>query len=176
MMTPTSLLRIVIILVGLGMVFALAGCKMPALTGGSSTPPKALTPPSQTGTGAPAVDEGRQAEGMICDYLTALNDHDYAKAYDLLARDAQKSYTRAYFEQQGKQGMPQYDLKTAKYSAADHLVVVQELEDPSLHGFPVVREGQTWKYEYRGGRPGEPNAGAAPAGRRKGDTNESDSH
>ncbi len=69
--------------------------------------------------------------------------------------------------------MPQYDLKTASATVAGKTatVVVQEMEDPSLHSFHLIREGQAWKIVYRGGRPGMPDAGEPPAGRRKGDTN-----
>lgn len=75
-------------------------------------------------------------------------------------------HTHASFEQQGKQGMPQFDLKTAKTTVTgdNALVEVSQLEDPASHGFPLVREGQTWKIVYRGGTPSEPDAEETPRG------------
>ncbi len=180
MMTPTSLLRTVIILVGLGSVLALTGCKLPSFVTPVPPPPVTPAPPSKTESAAPApaVDQKRQAVRTVTDYVTALNGHDYTAAYDLLSQDSKKLHTATSFARQGKQGMPQYDLHScqATLDGDAAAVVVQELEDPSLHTFHLLREGQAWKIVYRGGRPGVPDAGDLPrGGEREIPTNESDS-
>ena len=168
MMTPTSLLRTVIILVGVGSALLFSGCKMLSFVSPAPTPPVTATPPSKTESAAsvPAVDRQRQAVQTVTDYVTALNGHDYTAAYDLLSQDSKKLHSATSFARQGKQGMPQYDLHScqATIDGDTAAVVVQELEDPSLHTFHLLREGQAWKIVYRGGRPGVPDAGDVPRG------------
>jgi len=163
-----SLLRTVIKLVGLGSVLILAGCKLPSFISPSPTIPFAPTLPPKTESVAPtpAVDRKVQAVQTVTSYVTALDNHDYRAAYNLLSHDSKKLHTATGFAQQGKQGMPQYDLHScvATLDGDAAVVELQEMEDPSLHTFHLLREGQDWKIVYRGGRPSVPDAGAIPQG------------
>ena len=156
-MTPTSLLRLTLVLLVL-VVFVMlgSGCKWPTFF--SKTAPSGSRPTTPSPT-TPATTLGRDAETAVTEYLTALSDHNYAAAYSLLSRDSQSAHAPADFEQQGKQGMPLYDLETAKTIEVRNntaLVEVRQLEDPATHGFQLVREDEHWKIVYRGGTPGVP--------------------
>ena len=105
-------------------------------------------------------DLGLSAVQTVTDYVTALREKDYAKAYSLLSRDSQSRHSHADFEQQGKQGMPLYDLESASATikGSTARVEVGQIEDPATYGFHLVREDQAWKVIYRGGVPGMPYA------------------
>lgn len=154
-MTPTSLLRLTLVLLGGVVLFSLAGCrKAPSFFARDNSRPTAR--PSTT---VPApVNLGNEAIATVTDYLEALQKHDYAAAYSLLSPDAQSKHTRARFEQQGQQGMPSYDLSTARATIKGDtaLVAVQQLEDPATHGFTLIRLDGAWKVVYQGGTPGAP--------------------
>jgi len=156
MMKPTSLLWFVLVCVGVFAVIAMSGCrKISTFSGRPATP----TPAS------PAVERPVQPStrnalvvSTIKQYLAALREHDYAAAYELLSRDSQSIHSRASFEQQGKQGMPLYDLETARVTINGNQadVVIQQLEDPATHDFHLVREDGEWHVVYRGGAPSQP--------------------
>ncbi|MHB9134529.1 MAG: nuclear transport factor 2 family protein [Armatimonadota bacterium] len=155
-MKPTSQLRLLLVLVGVLTALLLGGCRFPSFFGNSTPPPSPPNPPTTTD----GVDLGQQALQSVTDYVKALEANNYAAAYDLLSRDSQSRHSRADFEQKGKQGMPQYDFKTAKATVTGNTakVEVTQLEEPASHGFHLVREGKTWKIVYRGGSPGSPYA------------------
>jgi len=148
MKKPTSLLLLVVfILAGMVIAIGLAGCRNPFFR---PTPPVSTPNPK---------NDSDQAIQAVSDYVTALKDGDYGTAYGMLSSDSQKTHTAANFEQQGKQGMPLYDLQkmTATVTGDDILVEVQQLEDPATHGFQLARESGVWKIVYRGGIPGAPD-------------------
>jgi hypothetical protein len=168
MKKPISLLRIALLLMVMTTLL-LAGCRrLPTLfewkTNSSGTPSSQDTPPREPehlGKQADqSEDRGEQAVQTVTDYLNAIDQHDFATAYGLLSRDSQRKHSRAEFEQQSKQGMPQYDLKTARASITGNRarVEVRQLEDPATHGFSLARENGKWKIVYRGGGPGQPYA------------------
>jgi hypothetical protein len=157
-MTPTSLLRSVLVGWGIVALFALAGCrKWPSFFDQSPTPTPTSTP-------APATHSAEETAAItaVSAYITALEKHDYATAYDLLSADSQSKHSRASFEQQAKKGeMPSYDLKSAhvlSMKGNDALVEVRMTEDPATHGFTMHREGGSWKVVYWGGTPDWPEA------------------
>ena len=169
MKTPTSLLHIAIVLGVVALMLALAGCRMPTSLFGEPQPVSNPTPPATTSS-APSADLSRQAVETVTSYVTALNDLNYAAAYDLLSRDSHTLHTSADFAQQGKQGMPLYDLKTtaATVQGDTATVTVHLVEDPGTNSFHLRREDGAWKVVYRGGGPGMPYA-EAPRGHDKGE-------
>jgi len=169
MKTPSSLLRIAIVLGVVALMMSLMGCRLPASLFGPAQPaPKPASSP--TTPDKPSTDLGREAVETVTAYITALNEHNFTAAYDLLSRDSQNLHDRADFEQQGKQGMPLYDLKTATATVhgQEAAVKVQLVEDPGTNSFHLQREDEHWKVVYRGGGPGMPYA-ERPRGHDKGE-------
>lgn len=119
-----------------------------------TTPSKLQPRPTKEATAALR----RQAVDTVTAYLTALGEHQYDAAFALLSQASQAHTTQASFEEQAQQGMPLYDLSTAKASMQGNTarVDVQQLEDPATHGFQLTRERGVWKVVYRGGIPGQP--------------------
>jgi len=155
MKKPASLLLLmVIVLAGMVIAIGLAGCRNPFVR--PTAPSAPVTPPRTPVTGQDAAHEAIQA---VTGYMTALQKGDYGTAYGMLSRDSRQQHTAANFEQQGQQGMPLYDLQTAKatISGDTALVELQQTEDPATHGFRLVRESDAWKIVYRGGIPGSPD-------------------
>ncbi|HEY3416958.1 MAG TPA: hypothetical protein VGM23_08760 [Armatimonadota bacterium] len=147
--------RIVLALLGLLLLFVLVGCRKLPTFFREPQP----TPASRTTTPAPSsVNLSDQAMQTVTDYVAALNEHNYARAYDMLSKESQSRHTRASFEQQGKEGMPSYDLKSAKTTVNGEKATVemQISEEAGSHGFQLAREGEAWKIVYQGGRPGQP--------------------
>ncbi len=158
MKTPMLMLRTVFILAGVLILLVFGGCNNPLSFFATRQPsPPPSPPPTPVTT---TIDPAEQALTTVREYLTALQGGKYAVAYGMLASDAQAKFTQARFEQQGKQGMPLYDLKTAKVTVTGDRaqVTMQLLEDPATGGFHLVREGEQWKVVYRGGAPGMPDA------------------
>jgi phage/plasmid primase-like uncharacterized protein len=141
---------LVIAFAGIVIVVGLAGCRNPFFR------PTPVPPPIHSSPGQTDADKAVQA---VSAYVTALQKGDYNTAYGMLSRDSQSLHTAASFEQQGKKGMPLYDLQkaTATITGETALVEVQQLEDPATHGFQLVRENDAWKIVYRGGIPGSPD-------------------
>jgi len=151
MKKPTSLLLWIIVLAGVAVAVGLGGCRNPFF--------RPSTPVRNTNPAALPQNESTEAENVVVDYVSALQKGDYSGAYGMLSAESHAQHAPASFEQQGKQGMPLYDLTkvTATVSGDAALVVVQLSEDPATHGFQLVREGGAWKIVYRGGIPGSPD-------------------
>lgn len=158
MKTPVSQVRLLLLVLGVLTALLLGGCKRPAgfFQRSVSRPhPRTITRP------APAPDLGQQALETVHDYLQALQDRNFATAYDMLSRASQSRHSRASFEKQGKQGMPLFDLKSARVMVVKDdtaTVHVGLLEDPATHAFQLVLQRDEWKIVYRGGSPGMPYA------------------
>lgn len=153
------MLRSALVIVVLLAVATLGGCRfrMPSFfESHRARPPR--TTPSTTPT-LPA-DLSREAVDTVTEYLRALNERDYASAYNYLSQDSQSKHSRASFEEKGKQGMPLYDLQSAKAIVKGDTATVEMAfqEDPATHAFHLVRENNQWKIVYRGGSPGMPYA------------------
>lgn len=155
-MTLTSLLRMALVALGVAAVVLLGGCRLPTFFRRPPAPARPTARPAPM----PAQRLEQEAVEAVTRYVTALNEHNYADAYAMLSKNSRARHSRAGFEQQGKQGMPLYDLGTAKATVTGDraLVVVQQYEDPATHGFSLVRVGEVWKVVYQGGMPGSPGA------------------
>lgn len=153
MMTPTSLLRVSLVLGGVLLLCALAGCR--GLPIRSSQP---VHRSSKHQSAPPSENRSATAIQTVTEYLTALEQRKFADAYELLSRDSQSKHDRAEFEEQSKREMPSFDLTTASTTITGDtaLVQVQQTEDPATHGFTLVREDGAWKIVYWGGTPGAP--------------------
>lgn len=149
MKKPTSLLPWIIALAGIAVAVGLGGCRNPFFRPSPPTPQSKPATPQQ---------ESAAAKQVVVDYVTALQKGDYSGAYGMLSADSQAHHAPASFEQQGKQGMPLYDLTkaTATVNGDAARVEVPLSEDAATHGFQLVREGGVWKIVYRGGIPGAP--------------------
>ena len=158
MKTPSSLLRMAMVLGFVALLVSLGGCRWPHLF--EETPPAPPPPAPVTSASHPQVDAGQTAIQTVTEYVTALNAHRFAAAYELLSRASQKHHTSATFAEQGKQGMPLYDLSTAQVTVTGEtaLVSIRLQDDPATSGFHLVRENEHWKVVYRGGVPGMPSA------------------
>jgi hypothetical protein len=157
MITPTPLKRIALLTAGLAVLGLLAGCKIPTFSG--SQPPKPPTPTTQPAPTAPDTTEhAEKASQVVKEYLSALKAGEFATAHALLSKGSQAQHAPKTFEQQGKQGMPLFDLDSLKATVTGDtaLVEVGLAEDSGTHGFHLIREGEAWKIVYRGGAPGMP--------------------
>ncbi len=161
-MTPTSLTRIVLVGLGCAALVALVGCRKVPSFFEHGTPAPTSTP---TAPPAPTPSPNQVALTAVSAYVTALEKHDFAAAYELLSTDSQSKHSRASFEKQANRGeMPSYDLTTARIlslSGDDALVEVHLADDPATHGFTMHRERGAWKVVYWGGTPDWPEADAA---------------
>ncbi|HEY3379250.1 MAG TPA: hypothetical protein VGL77_17355 [Armatimonadota bacterium] len=146
-----------LVLVGVVVMVVTGGCRKWTSSFQPETPP---APSVQQPAQPPVVDAAQEAVSTVTDYLTALQDGKYSTAYALLSRSSQRKHTMARFEQQGKQGMPSFDLKSAKATITEQtaMVDVRQLDDPATHGFHLIREDGAWKIVYQGGLPGMPYA------------------
>lgn len=158
MITPTSLLRTSIALLGAMAVLVLVGgCRKPKTSFYPDTP---STPVAKQRHPAPrpTVNQRQEAVTTVTTYLQALDDGKYSAAYELLSRDSKKLHNISDFEQRGKQGMPSFDLTGAKatVTGTTALVTVPFYEEPNSAGIHLVREDDAWKILYRGGIPGMP--------------------
>ena len=159
MMTPTPHLRIITLILGIGVVLLISGCRKPT----TSMYPQHTTPSSPNVATEPVSTESaallrRQALETVRDYLTLLEREDYAGAYNMLSSASKDYQVLSAFEMLGKQGMPSFDLKSATVTVTGNTakVVLQQVEDYATHGFHLVREDKTWRIVYRGGSPGSP--------------------
>jgi hypothetical protein len=164
-MTPTTLFRNALMLLGLGLALLWTGCRKPPAfheTRLPHRPPPAATTPARS----PSTDLSAEAQTTVTDYLQALQAQDFEAAYGLLAKRSQSFHTRADFTQQGKQGMPLYDLRTALVTVrGTHAQVTLSFqEEPGSHAFHLTREGTRWRVVYRGGAPGMPYPEVASVG------------
>ena len=155
MMTPMSLLRIAFFALTVTLVILAGGCMK------RSAPPAASlsTTPKQTSpVPNPPPSEEEQVKGVVTSYLTALEKSNYGEAYDLLSQSSKNRHNISDFEQQGKKGMPSFDLTSAKATVDDDTAVVdlQQIEDSAAHEIHLVREEKDWKIVYQGGAPGSP--------------------
>ncbi|HEX2951358.1 MAG TPA: hypothetical protein VHV83_17575 [Armatimonadota bacterium] len=167
MMTPTSLLRTIVLALGVMAMLLLGGCRKPAPSFNQELEPQQTAHESQNTTEPPTTsatekkrDEKHEAITVVTKYLTDLKHDDFNAAYELLSQKSKEIHNISDFEQQGKQGMPSFDLKSAKATIDknDAIVTLQQLDDPATHDFNLVREDDAWKIVYRGGVPGMPYA------------------
>jgi len=90
-------------------------------------------------------------------YLTALEERDYRRAYELLSSDSQAERPyREFVSLCEGAGFPSLDVEAAqeKPSADDRaIVVVPMVEDPAEAGFTLVKEGGVWKIVFMKGSP-----------------------
>lgn len=155
-----SLLRIILVVAVIAVAVYFADQRFHFLTdAGEPAPPP--PPPVQSTPGQPVPpveDASKAALDAAIGYFTALGDHRYDAAYDLLSRDSQSQHSRADFEKQGKQGMPLYDFKSAQATVDgdNATVALQLLEEPGSKDIHLIRETDGWKVIYRGGGPGMP--------------------
>lgn len=129
----------------------------PSYTRPENTDPQIPPPPTEE----PTRDIlGEEAVKTVVSYVNALKEGRYTAAYDMLSRDSKKRHAPESFERLGKQGMPLYDLDTARATVSGDraLVAVRLVEDKATHGFNLIREQDRWKVVYRGGIPGAPYA------------------
>jgi len=161
--TPTSLLRNVLVLGVLAVLVTLTGCRnLPDYFGNGSGGNDHRQSAQTSTTPAPDAAEKQAVLDAVSRYLNALIARDYATAYDLLSGDSQSKHAKVSFEKQATKGeMPSYDLKAMRVLelTGDHALVEAPLQDdPATHGFHLVREQGTWKVVYWGGTPGSPDA------------------
>lgn len=151
-----SWMRLALVALGILIAIGVAGCRKPAGFFAQSH-----SRSSSNESNGPQ-DLGKEAVTAVTVYLTALDSAtpDYDTAYMMLSRASQSQTSRGEFEKQGKQGMPQYDFKTARSTVIGDTATVdiRQLEDPAAHAFQLVREDDSWKIVYRGGAPGMPYA------------------
>ena len=165
MKTPTLLLRIsglVLGVFGVTVVLLVGGCRKSATSFNPETPsqPAPIVQPGQNSAAQDDTARREDAKHAVIAYLTALKNGKYPAAYEMLSRDSKDAHSSSDFERQGRQGMPPFDLDSAKVidSGKETVVQVTLIEDPSSHGFYLVREDDAWKIVYRGGIPTQPYA------------------
>lgn len=162
-MTPTSLLRMSGIVLGVTALILLAGCRKTTTVERPAPAPAVPASPAPPQLTAAERDD---AIHTVVAYLTALKNRKYQTAYEMLSRDSQADHSLSDFERLGKQGMPPLDLETAKVSSdgAETLVEIAFIEDPGSHGFYLARDNGAWKIVYRGGSPGAPYPSSSSGG------------
>lgn len=164
--TLASQLRYTVLALALLAVLSLTGCWKPV--GFFQQSPSPAPPPVAPGPVKPAgaANLQQQAVDTVTTYLRALSQDgghvpDYDTAYAMLSRTSRAKHTRAQFETIGRQGIPNFDLKTA-YAKVKNETAIVELsnpdEDSKAHAFHLLREDGQWKVVYLGGAPGMPFA------------------
>lgn len=125
----------------------------PPVTSLPATTPRQAHPAS---TQSPSDEQ--QVVTTVTRYITALKESNYGEAYKLLSASSKNRHNISDFEQQGKKGMPLFDLSPKQVSVDGDTAIVELplTEDPATHPFHLVREDKAWKVVYQGGVPGNP--------------------
>ncbi len=141
--------RLALGLLGLAVV-ALAGCSRRPVT------PQPLSPRQPSRPVSPTPAPADAAKAAVTDYLNALYEDDYPKAYSFLSLDSRSRHPLKEFEIDAKKTQVMYDLENAK---VEHLtesrveIVVPMEEEPGSKSFLLIKEADTWKIVYQTGKP-----------------------
>lgn len=136
---------------GLSLLLGLAGCsRKPA-------PPPQLAP-GQTAQGALSKADQEAAQAAVIDYLRALYDQNYSRAYDLLSAASQQRHPKAAFTKEVTEGQVVYDLGQVEVEGrgpgrAEVIVALEQEEEPARKAFSTVKEAGRWKVVYLSGKP-----------------------
>lgn len=90
---------------------------------------------------------------VVHDYLTALEQKDYAAAYALLSRESKEVHSRAEFGALAdKYAAPSLDAAAGVEQAVEEgrmVVMVPMIEDPATSSFTLVKEEGEWRILFR---------------------------